>query len=89
MPSEDISYFRARAVEEREWALAAASPAVRAVHLDFAGRYDRMVARPRSAEELQFSQEAIRRSLCLLRATNHFVNEDQLASLARLESECL
>ena len=89
MPSEDVSYFRARAVEEREQASAAVSPAVRAVHLDFAGRYDRMATGPHSEEKLRLSQEAVRRSLSLLRATNHFVNEDQLASLARVEGECL
>ena len=88
MPSEDFSYFRARAVEERERALAAASPTVRAVHLDFAGRYDRMATGLHPAEELQLSHDAVRRSLSLLRA-KHLANEDQRASLARLEGECL
>lgn len=55
MPSEDVSYFRARAVEEREQASAAAIPAVRAVHLDFADRYDRMATGPHSGNELRLS----------------------------------
>ena len=69
MPSENIDYFRARALEERERAAAAADPAIRAVHLDFAGRYEAAAGQLRSDRELKGSRAAVERSLHLLKTT--------------------
>ncbi len=40
---DDLAYYAIRAAEERQRAAAASDPAVTAVHLDMAQRYDKMV----------------------------------------------
>ena len=76
MSSDNLSYFRARAVEERERASAAANFEIRAVHLDFAARYEHLTAELSSVEPLRQSRVAIRRSLGLLAATSQMVGND-------------
>ena len=73
MSFDDLNYYRARAIEERERACTAPSPAIRAVHLKFAARYDQLAGGLRSTNELELSREAIRRSLDLLNATRQMV----------------
>ena len=73
MSSDELNYFRARAIEERERAGAATSSAIRAVHLELALRYDQLAGELRRTEELQLSHDAVRRSLDLLRTTNVMV----------------
>ena len=63
MPSEDIRYFRARALEERQRALAVPSPAIRAIHLEFALRYEHLDGEMRAADDLQSSHAAVQRSM--------------------------
>ena len=75
MASDDLSYFRARAVEERERASSASSAAIRTVHLDFANKYDQLVSGLRSTSEVQLSRDAIRRSFDLLSATSRLIAE--------------
>ena len=69
MPSEDLKYLRSRATEERERASAATSRRIRAVHLEFAKRYEEMAHQLAVSEEMESSREAINNSLGLLRAT--------------------
>lgn len=69
MNQEDLKYFHARAVEERERASAAASAPIRSAHLEFASKYDQMAGRLRTDAELQSSRDAVHRSLELLKAT--------------------
>lgn len=69
MNSEDLSYFRARAAEERKRASAAASAPIRSAHLEFASRYDEMAGRLHTDAELQSSRDAVHRSLELLKTT--------------------
>jgi hypothetical protein len=76
-PSEDIRYFRARALEERQRALAAASPAIRAIHLEFALRYEHLAGEMRAADDMQSSHAAVQRSMNLLRTTNELLSENQ------------
>ncbi|MDP9422368.1 MAG: hypothetical protein M3Q19_05955 [Pseudomonadota bacterium] len=49
MKSEDIEYYRKRAVRQRELALAAESPGIAKIHLELALKYDELVelAEPR------------------------------------------
>lgn len=70
MSSNDFRYFRARAVEERARASAAPSEAIRAVHIEFAARYDQMAGRLQTAGQLESSRNAVQRSLELLRTTD-------------------
>lgn len=77
MPSEDIKYFRARALEERQRALAASSPAIRAIHLEFAIRYEQLAGEMRAADDMQSSHLAIQRSMDLLRSTNELLSESR------------
>lgn len=74
MPSADAQYFRARALEERQRAVGAASPVVRAVHLEFAMRYEHLAGELDTADGMRSSQSAVQRSMELLRATNELVN---------------
>lgn len=67
--TEDLRYLRIRAAEEGERASAATSPTIRAIHLEFAIRYDQMAGQLRRLEELRGSRDTIRRSLDLLSAT--------------------
>ena len=46
MSDADIAYYRARAVEEREHALASRRQNVAEVHLEFARLYDALVCEP-------------------------------------------
>jgi hypothetical protein len=46
MISNDIDYYRARAIEEREQALAADRQDVAAIHLELARLYDALVNEP-------------------------------------------
>lgn len=46
MTSDDVEYYRARAIEEREHALAADRQNVAAIHLELASLYDALVAEP-------------------------------------------
>lgn len=46
MTSKDVEYYRARAIEEREHALAADRQDVAAIHLELARLYDALVAEP-------------------------------------------
>lgn len=73
MPSDEIRYARARAVEERQRASAAANPQIRAIHLEFAARYDQLAGSLNTANEMQLSRDAVARSLALLKATRRLV----------------
>jgi hypothetical protein len=46
MTSNDVEYYRARAIQEREHALAADRQDVAAIHLELASLYDALVAEP-------------------------------------------
>ena len=46
MASDDVDYYRARATEEREHALAADRQDVAAIHLELAQLYDALVTEP-------------------------------------------
>jgi hypothetical protein len=46
MTSNDVEYYRARAIQEREHALAAERQDVAAIHLELARLYDALVAEP-------------------------------------------
>ena len=70
MPSEDIEYFRARAVEERQRAIAAEDPNIRTLHLEFARSYERVLHEAKDRRMLEASRNAIKSSLNLLKATS-------------------
>ena len=78
MSSEETEYFRMRALEERQRAVNAASPVVRAAHLEFAIRYERVAGELNTAGEMRSSQLAVERSMELLRNTDKLVrgNDD-------------
>ena len=46
MTAKDVEYYRARAIEERQHALAADRQDVAAIHLELARLYDALVAEP-------------------------------------------
>lgn len=69
MFSGDLTYLRRRAAEERQRAIAALSPDVRALHLDLAKHYDRASGQLDNAEHMRSSREAVERSLRLLGQT--------------------
>ena len=78
MSSEETEYFRMRALEERQRAVNATSPVVRAAHLEFAIRYERVAGELNTAGEMRSSQLAVERSMELLRNTDKLVrgNDD-------------
>jgi len=67
-----------RALEERQRAVNATSPVVRAAHLEFAIRYERVAGELNTAGEMRSSQLAVERSMELLRNTDKLVrgNDD-------------
>ena len=66
MPSANLEYFRARALKERERAAACVDPDLRAVHLDFARRYEAAAGHAVAESQLQTSRAIIRQSRQLL-----------------------
>ena len=62
-----------RALEERQRAVNAASPVVRAAHLEFANRYEKFAGELNTAGEMRSSQMAVERSMDLLRNTDELV----------------
>ena len=76
MSSDDLRYLRGRAAEERRRALLAASPDVRAMHLDLARRYDQASGKVDNAEHMRSSREAVERSLKLLAQTSLQVRDE-------------
>lgn len=75
MPSNDIEYFRDRALEERQRAAAAVSAAIRTVHLEFAVRYEQLAGELRTALEMRSSRQAVHRSMELLKTTDGLVSD--------------
>ena len=73
MPSPDVDYFRTRAIEERQRAVEASSPVIRAVHYDHAARYEQLAGEIRTADEMRSSRSAVQRSMELLRNTDELL----------------
>jgi hypothetical protein len=85
MSSEETEYFRMRALEERQRAVNAASPVVRAAHLEFAIRYEKFAGELNTAGEMRSSQMAVERSMDLLRNTDELVrgNDDWARTISQ------
>ena len=73
MPSPDVDYLRTRALEERQRALEASSPVIRALHYDHALRYEQLAGQMRTADEMRSSRSAVQRSMDLLRNTDELL----------------
>lgn len=69
MPSDELEYLRACAAEERKRAADGADANFRALHLDFALRYERAIHNVGHNKVMRMSQGTIEQSNDLLRAT--------------------
>ena len=70
MSPDDILYFRRRAREERDRALASADRYVAAVHMNFAELYEAAASRLNGSDQIGASHAAVSRSHQLLESTS-------------------